>query len=81
MTQSATKALLTVYGFNYPLSLCLAQMVFAAPICAYFSGNSFDLGLLHSILPLGLVNGANIVAGLFGTGGLSVPMFIVLRRY
>jgi solute carrier family 35 len=81
LTQSATKVVLTVYNFNFPITLCLAQMLFAAPICAHISGSTFDVKLFKSLLPLGLVNGANIVAGLFGTGDLTVPMFIVLRRF
>lgn len=81
LTQSATKVVLTVYDFNFPITLCLAQMMFAAPICAHISGSTFDFKLFKALLPLGLVNGSNIVAGLFGTGDLSVPMFIVLRRF
>jgi solute carrier family 35 len=61
--------------------MCLAQMLFAAPVCAQISGASFDFKLFKSLIPLGLVNGANIVSGLVGTGKLSVPMFIVLRRF
>lgn len=79
--QSATKCVLTVFDFNFPLTLCLAQQLFAAPICAHVSGAKLDWHTVTSLLPLGLINATNIVAGLFGTGDLSVPMFIVLRRF
>ena len=56
-------------------------MLFTAPVCALLSGQAFDPAAFMAVVPLGLVNCANIVSGLFGTGGLSVPMFIVLRRF
>ena len=34
-----------------------------------------------TVLPLALVNVCNVVAGLVGTAGLTVPMFIALRRF
>ena len=62
LTQSATKVVLTVYNFNFPITLCLAQMLFTAPLCAHISGSSFDFKLFKALLPLGLVNGMLLMA-------------------
>ena len=70
VTQSATKALFTSYRANFPLTLCLSQMMFTASMCAFISGKRFDLEVFRSTVPLGFVNCANIVSGLFGTGTL-----------
>lgn len=37
--------------------------------------------LFKALAPLALINVMNVVAGLVGTGGLNVPMFIALRRF
>jgi hypothetical protein len=63
------QALFTVYGANFPLTFCLFQMLFTGPVCAIVSGKPFDRLALLATIPLGLVNCANIVSGLMGTGG------------
>ena len=68
LTQAATKALFTTFEVNLPLALCFTQMAFAAVVCTALSRDGIDLGKLASLIPLGLINCANIVCGLLGTG-------------
>ncbi|CAD7697956.1 unnamed protein product [Ostreobium quekettii] len=75
------KALFTSLGFQYPIAVAFLQMSFMAPICYLVAKPNLSWKIAAGIGPLAIVNVLNVVAGLIGTGGLNVPMFIVLRRF
>ncbi|KAK9808798.1 hypothetical protein WJX72_003877 [[Myrmecia] bisecta] len=79
--QFTNKALFTSYGFHFPLTVALLQMLVIAPVCYLVARPKLELALIKSTLPLAAVNVLNVVCGLIGTGGLNVPMFIALRRF
>ncbi|KAK9847135.1 hypothetical protein WJX84_008518 [Apatococcus fuscideae] len=78
--QFMNKALFTTYGFHFPVTVALLQMLFIAPVCYLVARPPLELGLAKGAIPLATVNVLNVVCGLIGTGGLNVPMFIALRR-
>ncbi|CAD7699717.1 unnamed protein product [Ostreobium quekettii] len=75
------KALFTSLGFQYPITVAFLQMSFMSPICYLVAKPNLSWKIAAGIGPLAVVNVLNVVAGLIGTGGLNVPMFIVLRRF
>mmetsp|Transcript_315 Transcript_315/g.904 ORF Transcript_315/g.904 Transcript_315/m.904 type:complete len:328 (+) Transcript_315:347-1330(+) len=79
--QLINKALFTTYNFNCPLLVGLFQMVFLTPVCFFAARPRLEWGLAKMMLPLAFVNVLNLASGLMGTAGLSVPMFIALRRF
>lgn len=79
--QFMNKALFTLYGFNYPLTVAFLQMAVIAPVCYAVARPKLEWGIARGTIPLALVNVLNVVSGLIGTGGLNVPMFIALRRF
>jgi len=81
LAQSANKALFTVWGFNYPVLVALTQMSVTSIVCYVASRPAISLRTTANVVPLAVVNVCNVVAGLIGTGGLNVPMFISLRRF
>ncbi|CAK0772874.1 hypothetical protein CVIRNUC_004008 [Coccomyxa viridis] len=79
--QYMNKALFTLYGFTFPITVALLQMAVIAPVCYIVAKPKLEWGIARGILPLALVNVLNVVCGLMGTAGLNVPMFIALRRF
>ncbi|KAK9820998.1 hypothetical protein WJX81_006546 [Elliptochloris bilobata] len=79
--QFMSKALFTLYGFNFPVTVALLQMAVIAPVCYAVARPKLEWALARGTLPLALVNVLNVVCGLVGTAGLNVPMFIALRRF
>jgi hypothetical protein len=59
----------------------MLQMAFISPVTYIVARPTVSWPLLRSIAPLAMVNVLNVTAGLIGTGGLNVPMFIALRRF
>ena len=80
-TQFSSKSLLTIQAFHFPISVTFLQMLFTAPVCYSVDRPAFQWKHAVAIMPLAAVNALNVVSGLIGTGGLNVPMFIVLRRF
>ena len=56
-------------------------MVFMCPISFTVARPALSLATARGLLPLALVQAANLAAGLKGTAGLNLPMFIALRRF
>lgn len=81
VVQLVNKALFTTYGFECPLLVGTAQMCIVAVICYLAARPRLEWKLFKLILPLAFVNVLNLASGLIGTAGLSVPMFIALRRF
>jgi len=81
LVQTATKAIFTTFGFKQHLIVALLQMAFTSIVLFVSSRASLDFGILVEVFPLSMVSAFNIACGLMGTGGLSVPMFIALRRF
>lgn len=59
----------------------MLQMAFISPVTYLVARPRISFKLLKTVAPLAVVNVMNVTAGLIGTGGLSVPMFIALRRF
>eukprot|EP00873_Tetraselmis_striata_P022039 jgi/Tetstr1/442303/TSEL_030444.t1 len=81
LVQSSNKALFTNWGFQFPLLIALLQMSIIAPVCYAISRPKLSFNHVLKLLPLAMVNVCNVVLGLLGTAGLTVPMFIALRRF
>lgn len=81
LVQFTTKAVFTSYGFNFPLTVALLQMIFIAVTTYVVARPTISVTLFKSLTPLAIVNVLNVTFGLVGTGGLNVPMFIALRRF
>ncbi|CAG9462528.1 unnamed protein product [Pedinophyceae sp. YPF-701] len=81
LVQSATKALFTSYGFPSHVAMAAAQMAFTATVMYLVVRPPLSLEIAREALPVSAVYTVNILSGLVGTGGLSVPMFIALRRF
>lgn len=81
VVQLANKSLFTVYRFQAPLLIALLQMAVIAPVAYLLARPRVDYVTLRAYAPLAAVNVLNLVSGLVGTGGLSVPIFIALRRF
>lgn len=75
------QSIFTNYGFNYPLTVAMLQMAFISPVTYFIGRPPISFQLARNLAPLALVNVLNVVAGLMGTGGLTIPMFIALRRF
>lgn len=75
------QSVFTSYGFHFPLTVAMLQMAFISPVTYMVARPSISMSLLRSLAPLAFVNVLNVTSGLVGTGGLSVPMFIALRRF
>ena len=56
-------------------------MVFMCPVSFLVARPPLSLATARGLLPLALVQATNLAAGLKGTAGLSLPMFIALRRF
>jgi solute carrier family 35 protein len=56
-------------------------MAFICPVSYLAARPPLSPALARALAPLAVVNVANVVSGLVGTGGLNVPMFIALRRF
>lgn len=78
---SALQAIFSSYGFHFPLTVAFLQMLFIAPVSYAIARPELSWQLARGLSPLALVNVLNVVAGLVGTQGLNVPMFIALRRF
>lgn len=81
VVQLSNKSLFTTYNFQAPLLVGFLQMLVIAPVCYTVARPRLDLATARACAPLAAVNVINLVSGLVGTGGLSVPMFIALRRF
>ncbi|KAL6778279.1 hypothetical protein ACKKBG_A17590 [Auxenochlorella protothecoides x Auxenochlorella symbiontica] len=81
LVQYTTKAIFSSYGFHFPLTVAFLQMLFIAPVSYAIARPELSWQLARGLSPLALVNVLNVVAGLVGTQGLNVPMFIALRRF
>lgn len=81
VVQLSNKSLFTAYGFQAPLLVGLLQMLIIAPVCYIVARPPMNVATARACAPLAAVNVLNLVSGLMGTGGLSVPMFIALRRF
>lgn len=81
LVQFTTKALFTIYKFEFPLTVALLQMAFISPVSYLVARPTLSRELLGTLAPLAMVNVFNVMCGLLGTAGLNVPMFITLRRF
>ncbi|KAK2080194.1 hypothetical protein QBZ16_000047 [Prototheca wickerhamii] len=81
LVQFTTKAVFTIYGFQFPLTVALLQMLCIVPVAWFVARPELSWQLARALVPLAMVNACNVVAGLVGTAGLNVPMFIALRRF
>lgn len=61
--------------------MALLQLAFMSPVCYLIARPKMERRVILAVLPLAVVNVMNVVSGLISTGGLSVPMFIALRRF
>lgn len=60
------QALFTTYGFHFPVTVALLQMLFIAPVCYLVARPPLEVGLAKGALPLATVNVLNVVCGLIG---------------
>lgn len=81
------KAVLSVFKFPYPITLTLAQVIFAI-ICSYImkrwgliSYADFDRRNVKKMLFPGVLFAVQVVTGLAAMVTVNVPMFGVLRRF
>lgn len=76
-----TKAVLTTWKFEHPLLLALLQQGVTLPATFLIARPPITSELLVDKAPLAAANVINVVAGLVGTGDISMPMFVALRRF
>jgi len=81
VVQFVNKSLFTTFLFPFPVMVALLQLAFMAPVCYGVARPKLEMRTVWTVLPLSFVNVMNVVSGLISTGGLSVPMFIALRRF
>eukprot|EP00210_Caulerpa_lentillifera_P000475 g458.t1 len=81
LVQIVNKSLFTAYDFPFPVLVALLQLAFMCPVSFFVARPKIEKRFIIAVLPLAVVNVLNVVSGLISTGGLSVPMFIALRRF
>lgn len=80
-THTHTQLLFSRFAFRFPVAIALLQSV-CTSLAAWATLDrppSVRAGLI--CLPLAIIHTANVATALVGTAGLSVPMFIALRRF
>ena len=83
----ANKALMNNYNFPYVGFLATVQFLsttLVLSILVYFKQievPKLSMALFREIAPISLMFLGNIISGLYGTRGLSLPMFTAIRRF
>lgn len=60
------QAIFTSYGFHFPLTVALLQMLFISPVSYLVARPALSLENLKGLAPLAIVNVMNVVCGLIG---------------
>jgi len=78
---SILQLLFTRFAFRFPITIALLQSVCTALAAWATLDRPPSLRATLTCLPLATIHTANVATALVGTAGLSVPMFIALRRF
>lgn len=76
-----TKAVFTSWGFKFPLIVAFLQQAVTFPVAYAVDQPPITVNLVLDKAPLAAANMLNLVTGLMGTGDISMPMFVALRRF
>ena len=78
---SILQLLFSRFAFRFPITIALLQSVCTALAAWATRDRPPSLRAALTCLPLATIHTANVATALVGTAGLSMPMFIALRRF